>query len=282
MKKYALCFGIIWLGFLCLQASSQALPDEKLFQEAKILIFDEKWEAAQAKLDELLKDYPNSSLAPQAIFYRAKCLGKQKGREKDALKAYENYLELRDKNRSFREESETSIIELAYDLFAKGEKSSLSKIEERLQSRNRVVSYYAAFKLSQVKDKSVASKTIPLLKQIIEEEKDSDLRDRARIALMRISPDSLKSVEDREERGEARVLKIRVIIKGQKEPVLSINIPWALADLALQAIPEEDRESLRKEGYDLDRIIDRLTKMKAAIEIETKDKIIKIWIDQKP
>ena len=280
MKKHALFFGIILMGFMCLQASAQALPDEKLFQEAKILLFDEKWGQAQEKLEELLARYPQSPLAPQAVFYRAKCLGKQKGKEKDALEAYENYLQLPEKNRSFIEESETSIIDLSYDLSVKGEKSYLNKIGERLQSSNRVVSYYAAFKLSLVKDKSVAAKAIPVLKQIIEEEKDTDLKDRARVALLRVSPSALKQVEQEREEGSAKILKIRVQVKGEKEPEVSINIPWALADLALRAIPEKDRASLRNEGYDLDKIVDMLTKTKGSIiEIREKDRIIKIWID---
>lgn len=280
MKKYALFFGIILMGFMCLQASAQALPDEKLFQEAKILLFDEKWGQAQEKLEELLARYPQSPLAPQAVFYRAKCLGKQKGKEKDALEAYENYLQLPEKNRSFIEESETSIIDLSYDLSVKGEKSYLNEIGERLQSSNRVVSYYAAFKLSLVKDKSVAAKAIPVLKQIIEEEKDTDLKDRARVALLRVSPSALKQVEQEREEGSAKILKIRVQVKGEKEPEVSINIPWALADLALRAIPEKDRASLRNEGYDLDKIVDMLTKTKGSIiEIREKDRIIKIWID---
>jgi hypothetical protein len=280
VRKYSLFFGIIMLGVIWFQANAQTPQEEKLFQEAKILLFDEKWAEAQEKLEDLLDDYPKSSLVPQAIFYRAKCLGKQKGKEKNALEAYQRYLELRDKNRSFIEESETSIIELSYDLYAKGEKSYLDNIEERLESPNRVVRYYAAFKLSLVKDKSVSAKAIPVLKEIVEEEKDPDFKDRARIALLRISPSALRQVEQEKEEGSSKILKIRVRVKGEKEPEVSINIPWALADLALRAIPEKDRAALRKEGYDLDKIVEQLTKMKERIiKIYDKDRTIEIWID---
>jgi hypothetical protein len=280
VKKSALFFGIILMGLICLRVSAQIPPDEKLFQEAKILLFDEKWGEAQKKCEDLLANYPHSPLASQAVFYQAKCLGKQKGKEKDALKAYEDYLQLQDKNRSLVEESETSIIDLAYDLFVKGEKSYLNKIEERLKSSNRVIRYFAAFKLSLVKDKSVASTAIPVLKQIIEEEKDADLKDRAKIAMLRVSPSALKQIEEEKEEGSVKILKIRVQVKGEKEPEVSINIPWALADLALRAIPEKDRAALKNEGYDLDKIVDMLTKTKGSIiEIREKDRIIKIWID---
>lgn len=283
MRRTAFLIGMILIVLLGSEANSQSRPEEKLFQEAKILLFDEKWEEAQKKLEMLLAEYPRSPLACQVIFYRAKCLGKQKGKQREALAAFEEYLGCQDKNASLLEEAETSIIDLAYDLSGRGEeKQYRDKIETRLQSSNRVIRYYAAFKLSLIKDKHVASKAIPVLREIIGGEKDPDLQDRAKIALLRISPDALKEVErGEEERRRVRVLKIRVYEEGQKEPELSINIPWALADLALSAIPEKDRSALRAEGYDLDKIIDQLTRTQGSIiEIRDKKTTIKIWIER--
>jgi outer membrane protein assembly factor BamD (BamD/ComL family) len=278
-------FIIILTGLLAATAAAQTKAEEKLFQEAKILLFDEKWEEAQAKLEELLVEYPRSPLGPQAIFYRAKCLGKQRGQQEKALRAYEDYLYTPDKNVSMVEEAETSIIDLAYDLYiGRGGRDYLEKIEDRLQSPSSNIRYYAALKLSQVKDKHIASRAVPVLKQMVEKEADPDYKDRAKIALMRISPDSLKGVEERADtRRSAKILKIRIEIRGQKEPELSLNIPWALADLALSAIPEKDKAALRLEGYDLDKIVDQLTGMKDnIIEIrdrENKDRVIRIWIE---
>ncbi|MEW5900862.1 MAG: hypothetical protein AB1715_05310, partial [Acidobacteriota bacterium] len=180
------------------------------------------------------------------------------------------------------EEAETSIIELAYELYSKGEKDYRTKIEERLDNPNRIIRYYAAIKLSLIKDKA-AARAIPVLKEIIAQERDPDLRDRARIALLRVSPDALKDVEDKAEEGRALVLKIRVIDRRSRETKLLINIPWALADLALQALGEKERASLRQKGYDLDNLVDQLTKFKGSIiEIEDEDAVIKIWIDRNP
>ncbi|MDH7511947.1 MAG: hypothetical protein QHH14_03250 [Clostridiales bacterium] len=282
MRKTALFLGIMLAALLWVWGGAQPSPEEKIFQEAKILLFDEKWEEAQKKLEAFLQDYPSSPLACQAIFYRAKCLGKRRAKQIEALTAYEDYLGCKDRNPSLVEEAETSIIDLAYDLYSKGEKKQhREKIETRLQSSNRVIRYYAAFKLSLVKDKQAASRAIPVLKEIIAQEKDLDLQDRAKIALLRISPDALREVERGKEERRVRILKIRVYVEGQKEPELSINIPWALADLALSAIPEKDRSALRSEGYDLDKIIDELTETRGSIiEIREKDRTIKIWIDR--
>ena len=280
MKKYAAILGVVLMLVVGLRAAAQTPADGQLFQEAKILLFDEKWDAARAKLEALLDEYPSSPLAPQAVFYRAKCLAKKKDRREDALAAYEKYLVGSGKSPSLTEEADTSIIDLAYDLYAGGDRSCLSRIEDRLANPSRVVRYYAAFKLSLVGDRSAANRAVPVLREIVEEERDADLRDRARIALLRISPDALKEVEN--ERGPARanMLKIRVMVRGSREPEISLNIPWALADLALRAIPEKDRASLRAGGYDLDRIIDQLTSTRESlIEIHGDDRIIKIWIE---
>jgi hypothetical protein len=282
VRKTALI--IIFLAALAgIRAAAQAPPDEKLFQEAKQLFFDEKWEDAQEKFEALLDDYPKSTLVPQAKFYKAECLARQKGHAEEALETYKDYLMGRGRNDSLSEQAETSIIDLAYELYKDDEEGYLDEIEQRLESADKVIRYYAAFKLSLIKDKQVAVQAIPVLERIIFEESDKDLRYRAKIALLRISPDALKRVEDREEQGKAKALKISVIVQGQREPVFSLNIPWALADLAIQAIPEIDKVALRAEGYDLDNIVQQLTRIKGnIIEIRPRDdktRLIRIWIE---
>lgn len=282
MRKTALII-IILAGLVCVLATAQESSDEKLFQEAKHLFFDEKWEDAQVKFEDLLHDYPGSSLLPQATFYRAQCLARRKGHEEEAIEAYKDYLSGKRRNDSLAEEAESSIIDLAYQLYKDDEEDYLDEIEQRLENPNRVIRYYAAFKLSLLKDKQIAVQAIPVLERIIVEEGDKELRDRAKIALLRISPDALKHIEDQEERGRARALRITVVVEGQREPVFSLNIPWALADLAFQAIPEKDKAALRAEGYDLDKIVHQLTRIRGnIIEIRPRDdrtRIIKIWIE---
>lgn len=282
MRKTALII-IILAGLVCVRAAAQESADEKLFQEAKILFFDEKWEDAQEKFEDLLDDYPESSLLPQATFYRAQCLARRKGHEEEAIEAYKDYLSSKKRNNSLSEEAESSIIDLAYELYKDDQEDYLDEIEQRLESPNRVIRYYAAFKLSLVKDKQVAVQAIPVLERIIVEEGDKELKDRAKIALLRISPDALKHVEDQEERGRTKALRISVVVEGQREPVFSLNIPWALADLAFQAIPEKDKAALRAEGYDLDKIVSQLTRIKGNIIVirprEDKTRIIRIWIE---
>ena len=281
MRYIKFGIGVVLLASLCMGAYAQIQPDERLFEEAKVLIFDKKWETAQEKLENLLDRYPQSLMKEQALFYRAKCLSERTGREKEAIEAYDSYIrEVKnpEKNASLMEDSEISIIDLAYGLYEKGERRFLDAIEERLGRPNKVVSYYAAFKLSYVKDKTVSSRAVPVLKRIIESEQDAELKDRAKIALLRVDPGALKAVGDGQSKAHARILKIQVIEAGKKK--LDINIPWALADLALQAIPDEEKSVMRKKGYDLDKIINELAKTKSSIiEINENGSVIKIWIE---
>ncbi len=279
MRKVIINIGILLLASLLLQAYAQAQPDEKLFQEAKILIFDKEWKDAQEKLEELLEKYPDSVWYSQAVFYRAKCLEERKGKELEALKAYRDYIKRKNRSKSLTEDSELSIIGLAYELYKDGKRSYLAEIEKRLSSSNRVVRYFAAIKLSQVEEKKVASRAVPVLKEIIKKEKDDELRDRAKIALLRVDPGVLKDLEEERSVRGARLLKIRVWKDG--ELTLKINIPWALADLALRSIEEEEKAALKKEGYDLDTITKTLIEAGEIIYIEDKEEgtIIKIWIE---
>jgi len=279
MKKSVSYIGVLILAIFVLHIFAHAQPDEKLFMEAKILIFDKEWKKAQEKLEQIIEEYPDSPWFSQAVFYRAKCLKEQKGKERDALKAYQDYLERKDRNKSLAEDAETDIIELAYKLYQRGRRSYLSEIEKRLSSPNRVVRYFAAIKLSQVKDKRISAKAVPVLKEIIQKERDDELRDRAKIALLRIDPDTLKDLEDEMPERRALLLKIRVWKHGKL--TLKINIPWALADLALGSMSEEERAELREEGYDLDTITKTLIEEGEIIHIENPEEgtVIKIWIE---
>jgi hypothetical protein len=277
-------FIIILLAALAgVRAAAQEPPDERIFQEAKKLFFDERWEDAQEMFENLLDDYPKSALVSQATFYKAECLARQKGHEEEALENYRDYLSGRGRNDSLSEQAETSIIDLAYELYKDDDEGYLDEIEQRLENPDKVIRYYAAFKLSLIKDKQVAVQAIPVLERIIFEESDKELRYRAKIALLRISPDALERVEDREEPGKTKALKITVVVQGRREPVFSLSIPWALADLAFQAIPEKDKAALRAEGYDLDNIVQQLTRIKGnIIEIRPEDdktRVIRIWIE---
>ncbi len=279
MKKIAINLILFLLAICWLEASMGIQADEKLFKEAKILLFDKEWAKAQEILEEILKDYPESRWYTPALFYKGKCLAEQKGQEVQALAAYNRFIGLRKADKNLIEEAENSIVDLAFSLYTKGKKSYLNEIEKRLESRNDAIRYYAAYKLSFVKDKKIAGKGLPVLKEFLKEVKDDELKDRVKLAILRIDPAAMEDYTEERERPRARMLYIRVFRDGKR--TFSLGLPWALADLALGVIPEKEKAVMRKEGYDVDKIIEQLLEFRGDIlEIQDEEEgiLIKVWI----
>lgn len=85
MKKIAIGLMFIFLSAVLMQAFLWTQKGERLFREAKILIFDEEWEEALEILEELLADYPKSEFFAQFLLNKATCLKELEGNEVEAL-----------------------------------------------------------------------------------------------------------------------------------------------------------------------------------------------------
>jgi tetratricopeptide (TPR) repeat protein len=271
---------LLWVFLLAsLLPASPPVQDDDLFREAKILIFDKKWEEAGRILDRLVRDFPDSRLYTQALFYRGRCLKERKGSEDRALEIFKRVLQREDANRELIRQSDYEIIDLALELYERGRKSQIREIEDRLESRDRMVRHYAAIQLSYVRDKRVASRALPVLRETLDIESEEELRDRAKLAILRIDPGGLEREDERDFGPAGATLCIRAIKKDGGRVTLSLNIPWALADLALSAIPEKEKDVMRRAGYDLDRLVRELTGIRGnIIELEDEETLVKIWI----
>lgn len=251
--------------------------ETEIFNRAKLALFDRKWDQALAELNRLQELFPSSSYYSQVLFYKGNCF-EEKNMVKEALENYNAFLNV-SRNESLKDEATRSIIDLNFILYEKtGEKKYLGRIIRLLESRSVFVRFYAAFKLSYVKDKSTASRAVPVLNEIIKKESDQELVERAKLALMRIDPDLLKKVS-KPKSLESRVLKLQVYDKKRKRTSFSFNIPFMFAQLALDSLPEKEKKLLRDKGYDLDKIVDTLVNTGEIIKIESEDAVFKIWIE---
>lgn len=268
---------IFWFLIALVPALVLAQGDRDIYDRAKKDLFDKKWQQALKSLDKIIRDFPQSNFYPLAYFYKGKCL-EELLRPKEAWKSYHTFLDLSD-NESLKEDAIAAIITLDFTLYEKGEKRYLEEIKGFLKSRNWTVQTYAAFQLSYAKDKRVAALAVPVLKRIVSRQKDDmELVDYAKVALMRIDPDYLKGLTKRRNI-EASAIHIKIYDKKDKSESLSFTIPFALARLALDAIPAKEKKELKEEGYDIDEILRTLIESQDIIKIETEDSVLRIWID---
>jgi tetratricopeptide (TPR) repeat protein len=274
MKKKSLAAILLTL---VLTAGLAAQSDQERFEKAKILIFDKQWSPALKQLDEMMAKYPDSRYFGSALFYRAKCQ-EEMGARKQALESYERFIRA-SAGSNLAEEARISIIDLAAALYQAGEKDFLQKILDLLADENKVVTYYAAFKLSYLPDRKTAARALPVLQTILDKEKDEELRDRAKIAVMRIDPSRLKGMDRQNKSMADKMLKIRIFKKNNSEENVSLSIPLALADLALKALGAEEKRALQKDGYNLDEILEQLTGKGMKIDIREGDEVIQIWVE---
>jgi len=278
-KKFILPLLLLSFSFLLYPFQERELSDVKL------LIFDRKWKEAETKIMDILRKYPESESFSDILFYLGQCIQEQGGREEEAINTFKRYLKKRE-GAKFAEEAEIAIIDLSSELYKKGKKNYIDNIKSGLESKNRVIRYYSAFKLSYFKEgeKFLA---VPVLMEILKEEKDEELKERAKIALLRIDPYLLKGIKDEE--SKIRMLRIAIFKRSTGKQELSIKIPVELANLAIQAISKPDYrikgdvkiDGKRVESGTLAEIFQKFLNMKKAelLEIYDEDEIIKIWIE---
>jgi tetratricopeptide (TPR) repeat protein len=280
MQPRAKTTAFIVLLTLALMSASPS-EDQRLLQKSKSLIFDSKWQEAIVFLDEVISKYPRSGSYAPALFYKGKCL-EETGDPIGALNLYQLYLKT-DKNGGFKEDVQIAVIDISYDLYSSGKKEFLKNILQFLNSElETVAQYYAAFKLSYYKNKDIAKLGVPVLKEILLSEEDSDLKSRAKIALMRIDPSIMKDVEIEQKLGQ-KMIQLSIYSKEKKMTVLNIAVPLSLADLLLNSLDENalDIKDLKVNGADIRKeIIDKIQKAKSGIlTFETEDVTIKVNID---
>lgn len=287
---------------LALLACSAAAPaaaqtDAEKLRSAKALFFDRKYAEARQAWQSIRADSSGGD-ADTAAYWVARC-SESLGENERALAEYGTYLE-RGKDPTLAEEAKTSRVGLAARLYRAGRRQHLPILQKALVDGSKTVRYYAAFQLADL-GADVAQPAVPVLKRIVEQERDTDLVDRATLKLLRLDPQALspstragpttapptrtgptKSSPGGGPPREATWLKIRIYKEHSSEPTVSVNLPVGLADLVFDSLPEDARDDLRKQGFDAENFWKRLKKLGPAEIVEIKGEEgeqIKIWLE---
>jgi hypothetical protein len=276
---------------LCLLAAPRFAPAApatvaEQLRSAKALFFDGKYvEARQAW--EAVRASSRGPESVTALYWIAHCSEKLGDRER-ALREHAAFLAARPADKALVEESRTSRVGIAAHLYKAGQKQHGPILTAALADQSRTVRYYAALQVASL-GPEMARPAVPVLLEIVRTEKDDDLVQRAKLALLRVDPGALTGVpEDRvapAAGGPARKagwIKVRITEKGAASPKVSVTMPFALAELVFKSLPDEALRELKNEGYDAANFWKKLRDMgpTEVIDIEgDHGERVRIWIE---
>jgi hypothetical protein len=272
---------LVLLASLSTPAAAQR-RDAEVLRNAKALYFDRQYAEAR----ELWRSVDESGSGDASLrYWIAKC-SEQLGERERALGEYAEFLARGSGETLLVEEAKTSRIGIAARLYEFGRKQHLRILEQGLRDPGRTVRYYAGLQLSRL-GSDVGRPAIPVLEEILAEETDPDLVDRARLALLRLDPGALSRDAGRgareSPRGAAGVRWVRLQIHedGAREPTVSLSLPVALAELLFKSLPDDAKRDLEREGIDADNFWDRLHRVgpTSIIEIQGDGSRIRLWLE---
>ena len=254
---------------------------------AKELFFDGRYaEARQAWT--AVRTTAKGAEATAALYWIARSSEKL-GEHARALGEYEAFLAARPADRALVEEARTSRVGIAARLYKAGKKEHALILKSALADASRTVRYYAALQVAML-GPELARPAVPVLLEIIKSEKDADLVERAKLALLRVDPAALTGIADDRAAAarpsasarKASWIKVRITEKGKTAPKVSVTMPFALAELVFKSLPDEALRDLKTKGYDAGNFWQKLRDMgpTEVIEIEgDQGEHVKIWIE---
>jgi tetratricopeptide (TPR) repeat protein len=267
-------------------ALAAPVPVAEQLRSAKALFFDGKYaEARQAW--EAVRAAAKGPESTAALYWIARCSEKL-GELDRALREYEAFLATRPADRTLVEEARTSRVGLAARLYKAGQKQHALILKAALGDKSRTVRYYAALQVAGLGEE-MARPAVPVLLEIVRTEKDDDLVQRAKLALLRVDPSALTGVPEARPRPaapsaarKAGWIKVRITEKGAASPKVSVTMPFALAELVFKSLPDDALRELKSEGYDAETFWQKLRDMGPTdvIDIEgDHGERVRIWIE---
>lgn len=261
------------------RAAGPGAGDPEKLRTAKALFFDRKYAEARKAWQDILAA-SSGGQADQAAYWIARS-SENLGESERSLKEYADFLARKPQDKALAEEARTGRIGLAAKLYKAGNRQHLPLLETALTDSSRTVRYFAALQLAGL-GPEVGKQAVPVLTRILEEEKDDDLRERAKLALLRLDPHSLSRLAPRAGAAGSRFVRLRIYERGKTEPTVSLNFPLVLAEMLFKSLPDDAKRDLKREGYDADNFFERLKKLPPTeiLTIEGDDKErIQIWIE---
>ena len=272
---------LLLVAVLLPAAAAPAEPDPEALRQAKALFFDRQYAEARTAW----KGIQDAGGSRDATYWIARC-SESLGEKERALGEYSRYLATKPADRALVEEAKTSRVSLAVKLAKEGQPAHKGIALDSLGDVSRTVRYFAALQVASL-GADECRPAVPVLKEILAKEKDEDLVERAKLALLRCDVTALPPPAPLPPRPPSSAkaaswVHIRIYEKGESKPNVAINLPVALADLVFKSLPDSAMADLRREGYDARSFWEALKKTGPAeiLTVEGKDgERIQVWLE---
>jgi hypothetical protein len=273
------------LGALLLPAAAHGQADAERLRAAKALFFDRQYAEAREAWQAIAASGRGAE-AQAARYWVARC-SESLGESERSLSEYGAYLAARPADRTLVEEAKTSRVALAVKLAKAGRSQHVAIARDALSDSSSVVRYFAALQVASLGPEA-GKPAVPVLKEILVREKDEDLVERAKLALLRLDRNALAEAPPERPRGttgkarKAGWVRVRIYEKGVARPKVAINVPVALAELVFKSLPDDAIADLKREGYDARTFWEKLKTTGPAeiLTIEGDDgERIQVWIE---
>ena len=263
---------ILWPSAVAAQSA------EELMRNAKLAIFDQKWEAALTTLRRVQSEHPRSPAALQSRFYEARVL-ENLGNEEQAIRTYEAFLEETPQGSTLARDARSSVVQLSTRLYRAGNTQYIDRTIGALDSADKELRFLAAVQLSYIRDPAVFRKAIPILQEAREHGYNAEIQNQATLALLRIDPQLLEAGEKpATSEGARRTLKVAILVDG--EETFSLSFPLSLARMLFSALPDDAKEDLKEEGLNPENILKQLQTVGEIIEVRSSDgEVFRLWIE---
>jgi len=274
---------------LCLLAGpvlAQTTYEEEL-QKATLDMFDGKWREALDRLQALRSSDIPEEVGARVDFYEARALEKL-DRPEDALRAYERFTSLGKGDQTLIRQARISLVRLAAELYREGRPNYIDRTVSALKSPDPELRFIAAVELSYLDTDSLRKQAVPVLLETYRTGSDAEMRNQASVALLRIDPKLLEKPSEpigksaasqggKKAPGSHTMFKL--LIKGSDGEEIRLTLPVSLARMALAALPEDARKSLREKGINPDNLLEELTKASEVLEVRSSEGIVRLWVE---
>lgn len=271
------------LTVVCLAPLSiLAEAESEDLRSAKALFFDRRYAESRQAWQGVLES-SNGGQADSAAYWIARC-SEQLSEPDRALAEYASFLARNPKDTTLAEEARIARIGLAARLHREGRRQHLALVQQGLLDSSRSVRYYAAFQLAGL-GPEFGRTAVPVLRRILAEEKDPDLVERAKLALLKTDPSALTAstpTVPTSQKRQVAWIKVRIQEKDSTAPKVTVNLPIALAELVFKSLPDDAKKELSRKGYAPENFWDRLKGMGPSeiVSIEGGDgETIRIWTE---